>query len=153
MFINLIYKFGNPLIKHGLDLEYGRFPLPAFIFLMVHIDHQSQITHGLVATFPVGLVDQEDIADLKDAGLDRLDIISHSGNHHNDCRMGAPDNIYLILADTNGFDQDIVLAHGIQDINGASGRLGQSPEMTSCGQRPDKNALIHTVSLHPHTVS
>ena len=66
--------------------------------------------------------------------------------------MGAPDNIYLILADTNGFDQDVVLAHGIQDINGASGRLGQSPEMTSCGQRPDKNALIHTVSLHSHTV-
>ena len=66
--------------------------------------------------------------------------------------MGAPDNIYLILSDTNGFHQDIVLTHGIQNINGAPGRLGQPTEMTSCGQRPDKNARIHTVPLHPHTV-
>ena len=60
----------------------------------------------------VGLVDDEDVGDLHDAGLDGLNIVAHAGHqhHHGDLRVRAIS--ISSWPDADGFDDDEIVAGG-----------------------------------------
>ena len=46
----------------------------------------------------VGLVDHEDVGDLHDAGLDRLDVVAHAGHQHHDGDLRDAGDFHFVLA-------------------------------------------------------
>jgi hypothetical protein len=98
-------------------------------------------------------VDNEDISDLHDSGLDRLHCIPHPGNHHNNNRMGMVDDIHFLLAGSHGLNDDDILTHGIENMNGISNGIRQSSKSAACGKTPHKNARILGVTLHSDAIA
>ena len=58
-----------------------------------------------IGAFAVGLVHDENIGDLHDAGLQRLDLITRAGHERHDRHVGGADDVDLVLTDADGFDR------------------------------------------------
>ena len=65
----------SPSGGDGLD---DRRPPQSRLGAVAEGDHVPQVAHGRVGAVAVGLVDDEDVADLEDAGLGRLDAVAHA---------------------------------------------------------------------------
>ena len=120
---------------------------------MVHLQHHLQVAHGPVGIGTVGLVDDKEIADFEDAGLDRLDIVTESRHHDDDGGVGNADDIDLVLADADGLDDDDVPAGGIEDADDIVGRAGEAAEMAAGAEGADKDAVIGGVAVHADAVA
>ena len=46
----------------------------------------------------IGLVDHEDVGDLHDAGLDRLHVVTHAGDQHDDGHLRDAGDLDFVLA-------------------------------------------------------
>ena len=143
--------------RHTLALRSDGFkdlgpPAVFGVGLLAHVDHGDQVLVGAVNALPVGFVDDKEVANLQDAGLNGLDIISHARDGDHNGGMGGAGDLHLVLAHAHGLHQDKVFAHGIQDVDDGPGRGGESPEMPSGGQGADENAFISGVALHPDAV-
>ena len=66
----------------------------------------SRSLHGLGRAGAVGLVDDEHVGDLEQAGLRGLHRVAPSRVHDDDRRVGVPRDLDLDLADPDGLDQD-----------------------------------------------
>jgi hypothetical protein len=77
-------------------------------------DHLLELHHGPIGALQVGLVHREKIADLQDAGFEHLDLVAGGGRHEHDHAVGCPDDVDLVLAGTDGLDDDTVLAERIE---------------------------------------
>ena len=73
-------------------------------------DHRPQVAAGLVGALAVGLVDDEDVADLQDPGLRGLDAVAHPGRQQDDGGVRQPGDLDLALADADGLDEHHVEA-------------------------------------------
>ncbi len=60
----------------------------------------------LVGAVAVGLVDDEDVADLEDPGLGRLDAVAHARGEQHQRGVGEAGDLDLALADADGLDED-----------------------------------------------
>ena len=69
--------------------------------------------HG--AAGQLGLVDDEEVADLHRAGLHRLDLVAHRRRRHVDDGVGDRGDVHLVLAGADGLDQDSIEACGVDD--------------------------------------
>jgi len=63
-----------------------------------HVQHRGQFAHELRGAVAVRLVDHEDIGDLHDSGLDRLDLVAHPRDEDDDDRMEVVDDLHFLLA-------------------------------------------------------
>jgi hypothetical protein len=50
--------------------------LPAVDRVLIEVDHAVEVANDLVGARQVGLGDYEDVGDLEDAGLERLDAVT-----------------------------------------------------------------------------
>src|SRR3546814_3274289 len=57
-------------------------------------------------TRPVGLVDDEDVGDLEEAGLARLDSVAPAGVHDDDGRVSSAGDVHLDLPDADRLHDD-----------------------------------------------
>src|ERR1035438_8048560 len=64
----------------------------------------------------IGFVDDEDVGDLHDAGLDGLHIVAHAGDqhHYRDLRDGGDGDFVLPYPD--GFDDDVFPAGSVHEV-------------------------------------
>ena len=76
------------------------------------IDRSSRATSRRAVA--VGLVDDEDVADLEDPGLGRLDAVAHAGRDQHEGGVGEPRDLELGLTDTHRLDQHDVAAGGVE---------------------------------------
>jgi hypothetical protein len=67
--------------------------------------------------------------------------------------MRHPDNIYLILADTDRFNNDNIHPHGIHDIDHFAGRSGDAAQSAAGCQAADKDPGIVGMTVHPDSVT
>jgi hypothetical protein len=93
----------------------------------------------------VGLVDDDDVGDLHDPGLQRLDAVAGARDEDEDDRVGVVDDVDLGLADADGLEEDVVLAAGVHQQGGLERRLAQPAEGAAVGHRADEDARVEEV--------
>ena len=108
---------------------------------------------GPVGALAVGLVDDEDVGDLHDAGLERLHFVARAGNERDDRHVGGADDVDLVLADADGLDDDDVLAGGVEHERDFAGRAREPAQMAARRHAADEHAGIARVRLHPHAIA
>ena len=69
------------------------------------VEHALEVAAGLVGAGAVGLVDDEDVGDLEQAGLVGLHGVAPAGVHHDDGGVGRAGHLDLDLADADGLDR------------------------------------------------
>ena len=109
--------------------------------------------HQPVAAFAIRLVHHEDVGDFHDAGFERLHLVAGARHQRHDRDIGRADDVHFILADANGFDDDDVLAGGVEHQRRVGGRARQSAEMAAGRHAPDEHARIAGVRLHPEPIA
>ena len=97
----------------------------------------SKLQRGAQRTFrifhagAIRFVDDEHIRDFQDPGLDRLDLITETGCFHNDGGMRQPRHIHFALSRADRFDDDDLVARGIEDLHEGSSLLGDAAQRTA----------------------
>ena len=109
--------------------------------------------HQAVGALAVGLVDDEDVGDLHDAGLDRLHVVAGAGHEHDDRDVRRADDVHFVLADADGLDDDDVLARGVEDQRRVARRARQAAEMAARRHAADEHAGIAGVRAHADAVA
>ena len=67
-------------------------------------EHRPQLGRRPLGARPVALVDDDEVGDLEQAGLDRLDLVAHLGRLEDDRRVGRRRDLDLALAGPDGLD-------------------------------------------------
>ena len=70
--------------------------------------HAADLAHHRVGQRVVGLVDDDHVGDLHDAGLQRLDRVARAGHQHEHDGVGVVDDVDLGLADADGLEEHVV---------------------------------------------
>ena len=107
----------------------------------------------LVGAGAVGLVDREDVGDLHDARLERLDAVARFGDEHEDGRVGHAGDVELRLADADRLDQDAVEAGGVEQVGHLARAGGEAAERAAAGHRADVDALVQRDGFHADAVA
>ena len=93
----------------------------------------------------VGLVDDDDVGDLHDPRLQRLDRVARAGHEDEDDGVGVVDDVDLGLADADGLQEDVVLARGVHEQRGLQRGLAEPAERAAVGHRADEDAGVEEV--------
>src|SRR5664280_992144 len=101
----------------------------------------------------IALVDDEDVGDLHDAGLDGLHIVAHAGDqHHNrDLRHGG--DLDFVLPDADGFDDDVIPAGGVHEVRQIGRSARQAAHGAAGGHGTDEDAGVGVVLLHADAIA
>ena len=73
-------------------------------------EHRPELGGGPLRAGPVALVHDDEVGDLEQPGLDRLDLVAHLGRLEDDRRVGRGRDLDLALAGPDGLDEDQVEA-------------------------------------------
>src|SRR5919108_1129384 len=117
------------------------------------LEHLAQVADRPVGALAIRLVDAEQIRDLEDPRLDRLDVVAEPRHHHDHRRVRQPADFHFVLPDADGLHDDDVLAHRIENADAVAGRAGQSAELPARRQRADEDAGIERMVLHADAIA
>ncbi len=131
--------------------EDGRPPLA----LAERLQREQRFDRGRspVGALAVGLVDDEDVRDLHDAGLERLHLVSRARHEGHDRHVGRAHDVHLVLADSHRFDQHDILAGGIEHQRRIAGCARQSAQVATRRHAADEHVRVPRVGLHPDPVA
>ncbi len=101
----------------------------------------------------VALVDHDQVGDLEQARLDRLDLVAHLGRLEHDRRVRRGRDLDLALPGPDGLDQDEVEAGGVEDRSGRRRGRGQTAGMAARRHRADEHVAVAGIGLHPNPVA
>ena len=107
-----------------------------------HFHHRANLVLELIRHRVVLLVDHEDIGNLQNARFEHLDAVAAAGLQRNDRRLCEFGNFDLGLSDTDGFDDDDVLAECVHQQHRVRRGSGEAAQVAAAGHRPDKNFAI-----------
>ena len=106
-----------------------------------------------IGALAIGLVDDEDVGDLHDAGLERLHLVAGARHERDDRDVGGADDVDFVLADADGLDEDDVLAGGVEDQRDFAGGARQAAEVAARRHAADEDAGVGGVRLHAHAIA
>ena len=106
-----------------------------------------------VGPLAVRLVDDEDVGDFHDAGLERLDLVAGAGHQHDDGDIGGADDVNLVLPDADRFDDDDLLPRRIEHQRRVAGRARESAEMPAGRHAADEHAVIAGMGAHAYAIA
>jgi hypothetical protein len=118
-----------------------------------HLEHPAELGLELAGTAVVRLVDDEHVGDLEDAGLRRLDAVTHPWGERDHGRVRRRGDLDLGLPDTHRLDDDVVEPRGIEHEHRLRRREGQSAEVAAGRHRADEDVGVGVVGLHPDPVA
>ena len=101
----------------------------------------------------IRLVDDEQIRDLQQARLDRLDVVSLPRSEDDEHRVGHPHDVNLVLPHADRLDEDRVAARGVHQVDGVAGGATQASRTASARHRTNEHGGIEGVLLHPNPVT
>jgi hypothetical protein len=102
-------ELGDPFAARGDGPEHGRTAV-------------SQIPQGDICASTICFIHDNDVSYFQQARLHRLHLIAEAGCHDRDDRVGDINDVYFVLTDPNGFDQNDFVPSRLQDGCGVSGR-------------------------------
>ena len=120
---------------------------------MSELQHAAQRPLCSFSPREVCLINDQNVGDLQDASLDRLDIVSQTGSFDHQSRMRQPGYIHLRLPRSNGFDQDNFISSRIQNLDHTGSGARQPAQRAARGHRSDENASITRQIAHANAVS
>ena len=116
-------------------------------------EHGLQFLLDTVGAGLVGFVDGEDVGDFHDAGFDGLHVVTHTGDEDDDGDLREAGDFDFVLAYADGFNDDVVAAGGVHQLNQVGGGAGQTAEAAAGGHGTDEDAGIGMVLLHADAVA
>ncbi len=117
------------------------------------VDFHFDFAEEFVGAGVVGFVDDEEVGDFHDAGLDGLDLVALTGDEEDGDNVGEAGDVDFILADADGLDEDDVEAGGVDDIHEAGGGRGEAAHGAAGGHGTDEDAGVVVVALHADAVA
>ena len=115
--------------------------------------HAFDLALRLLRAGPVGLVDDEDIGDLHDAGFDGLNIVAHAGDQHDHRDVGERRDIDFILPHADRLDDDEVESGGAEQARERGAGARESAGCAARGHGADEDAGIGVMALHADAVA
>ena len=101
----------------------------------------------------VRLVDDQDVTDFEDAGLDRLHPVAqprHLQDHH---RLRQPGDLDAVLAGAHGFDQNDVEANRVEEMDDIRRGQRQSAHPAPRRHAANEDAFVAVALRHPNAVA
>jgi hypothetical protein len=123
------------------------------IRVCVQAEHRLDFGDGAIGAVTVGLIDDKDICDFHDAGLQRLHLVSHSGHEHHQRHVCGARNLDFVLPDSDRFDRDEILAGRVEHQGRIRGRARQAAEMPPRRHAANEDAGVLRVCLHAHAIA
>ena len=121
-------------------LQHRRPPLAARIRVQRQIGVDRR--YKPIGAFAVGLVHDEDVGNLHDAGLERLHFVAGAWHERHDRDVGRADDVHFVLADADRLDDDDVLAGGVEHERGVAGRARQAAQVSARRHAADEHAFV-----------
>ena len=132
-------------------LEDGRPPLGRCDGLQREIGfHRGDEPIGALA---IRLVHHENVGNFHDAGLERLHFVAGPGDERHDRNIRCPNDVHLVLAHADRFDDDDVLAGRVEDQRRVACRARQPSQLSTRRHAPDEDSIVARVRLHPQPVA
>ena len=116
-------------------------------------EHRAQLGGGPQRPGLVALVHDDQVRDLEQARLDRLDLVAHLGGLEDHGRVGRRGDLDLALAGPDRLDEHEIEPGGIEHRGGGRRRRGEAAGVTARRHRADEDVRIAGVGLHPHAVA
>src|SRR5512141_3189312 len=120
---------------------------------MSQLEGGAQRTFGIFDPGPVSFVDDQDVGDLQDAGLDGLDLIAHARGFDDERGMRQTSHIHFALSCAYRFDNDNLVACGGKDLYDGSRLLRKAAQRATRSHRADENARIAGQVTHAYAVT
>ena len=115
--------------------------------------HGAKILFEAFRAGEICFVDGEDIGDFHDAGFDGLHVVTHAGDENDDGDVGEAGDFDFVLADADGFDEDVVAAGGIQQQRQFEGAAREAAEFATASHGADEDAGVGMMLLHADAVA
>ena len=144
-------QFGHARAGGGLGAHDRRPPLSGAERLQGEVRLDG--CHHAIGTVAVGLVDDEDVGNLHDPGLERLDVIAGARHEHDQGDIGGADDVHFVLPHAHGLNDDHRLARRVEHDCCVRGGARQPAKMTARGHAANEHAGIARVRLHPNSVA
>ena len=109
--------------------------------------------HHAIGAVAIALVDHEDVGDLHDPRLERLHIVSRARDEDDDRDVGGADDVDLVLADADGFDDDEALAGRIEDKRRVAGRAREPAHVPARRHAANEDLIVFGVRLHAQPIA
>src|ERR1019366_9185973 len=143
-------QFGSAGTSAGHGLHDGRRPT---VFAHGQRLHGANLALHSLGAIAVRLVDDENVGDLHDAGLDGLHNVAHAGHQHDDGHIRQAHDVHLVLADADGLDHDNIAAAGVAHRRDIGSGAGQPAQRAARGHAANVNSGIGGVRLHANAVA
>ncbi len=115
--------------------------------------HRPQLRGGPLRARLVALVHHDEVGDLQQARLDRLDLVAHLGRLEDDRRIGRGRHLHLALARADGLDEDQVEPGRVEHRRRGRRRGRQPSGVSARRHRADEDVPILGIRLHPDAIA
>ena len=116
-------------------------------------EHGLELRSSSVRSWPIALVDDDDVGHLEQTGLDGLNLVAHLRSLNHNRGVGGRGHLDLALAGSDRLDQDQVEARGVEDRGRRGGGRREPTCMAARSHRADEHALVCGVGLHADAVA
>jgi hypothetical protein len=117
------------------------------------VQRRTEETQRFFCPGLIRLVDGNNIPDLEQAGLDRLNSVAKAGGLYDDYRVGKRGDIGAVLAGADSLDENQRVACRIQQVNEPGGRPSKPPLAAATGHAPDKDTIVRVAIHHANTIA
>ncbi len=77
--------------------------------------HSVNLLFEAIGALAIRFVEDEDVSDFHQAGFHILNVVAETGYQNDDHTIGEADDVNFILANADGFDEDLMLARRCRD--------------------------------------
>ena len=116
-------------------------------------EHGVELLFEAVGAFAIGFVEDEDVADFHQAGFHVLNVVAEAGDEHDDDAIGEANDVDFVLADADGFDEDLVLASSVEQQRDFGGGASEAAEKSASGHGANENSGVAGVALHANAIA
>jgi hypothetical protein len=117
------------------------------------IQRRTKETLRFIGSGLVCLVDDDDISDLKQAGLDRLHAVTKPRGLNDDHRIGKRRDIGAVLTRTDCFYENHWVAGSVQQVHEPGSRPGKTTLATATCHAPDKDTIVRMAIHHANAIA
>src|SRR5256714_46685 len=139
--LDLLPQLGHVLGANRLGEDERRIPVAA----AVEGEDGAHLVQHRLRRRVVHLVDRDHVGNLHDPGLQRLHRIAGPGHQDEDDGVRDADHLHLTLAGADRFQEDDVLASGVEHEQCLQRRPGQAAQMAARSHRADEDLGIEEV--------
>src|SRR5215218_2771741 len=101
----------------------------------------------------VAFVHGDDVGDLHDPRLERLDRVARPGHQDEEDRVRDRDDLDLALSRSHRLEEEHVLSGGVEDERGLERRLGEAAEVPARAHGADEDVAVEEVVREPDAVA